>query len=339
MLTATQDLLAAARLMSGRFRGRAKLTAAAERGSIDALVSLCDRLSVSHPPAAHLRYERDHAPVGDWAPVLRADRVCAEIDRINAELVSAAKTLRETWYGPSAVPTLGTAKDAAMRARLDAVAAAAHGAVPEDMRCEIKFRRGHYSSDLTAERVGTTCYDAHLARAARRRLAAARADARAPTITTTLRQRLDARRAAQAEAVRAGECAIRAIVALATAPEAARLYDAVTTACARAGVRTATHSHEHTIVVLDAGAEPHATSMSGSEWASEVGLSAAYCRAAYRVATSEHVWHLPHGASPSVAQGRVYLSDTVRVRNGRGTSLVTECLVAGRGARLAWRAS
>lgn len=106
---------------------------------------------------------------------------------------------------------------------------------------------------------------------------------------------------------------------------------------AQAGLRTATHSHSE-CVVLCAPGEEHAHSTSGSIWASEAGLPQAYCRQAYRVATSDHTWCVSDPSAVRVVGEHVYLSATRRVRQGRGTSLVTEALVAGARGALTWRA-
>jgi hypothetical protein len=101
------------------------------------------------------------------------------------------------------------------------------------------------------------------------------------------------------------------------------------------GFRTATHDHK-TVINGAASGEERAVSESETEWASEAGMSNAYCKKAYRVAYSRHTWFVSTAIlSPAVRElnadaprGVVYLSETVRVRNGRGTSLVTETVSA-----------
>lgn len=95
-----------------------------------------------------------------------------------------------------------------------------------------------------------------------------------------------------------------------------------------AGFRAAAHSHRQSIVLTAPGAET-ASSASGSEWASNVGMSAAYCKAAYRVATSRHSWVISTAlwdvpADERAGRGWVRLSRELVVRQGRGTSLVCE---------------
>jgi len=97
---------------------------------------------------------------------------------------------------------------------------------------------------------------------------------------------------------------------------------------ARARLRTATHSHVEGVVLCAPG-EERANSTSGWAWATDVGLPRAYCRQARRVATSTHTWCVSDPAAVRVIDRHVYLSATRRVRQGRGTSLVTESLGAG----------
>jgi hypothetical protein len=103
-----------------------------------------------------------------------------------------------------------------------------------------------------------------------------------------------------------------------------------------ANFRSARHSHETN---LDLGT-PSARSESGSVWSAEVGMSSAYCRSAYRVATSEHSLSADSRifaaeVSARVGRGWLLLAPDLRVRQGRGTSLVVEHRT-GRGA---WRAA
>lgn len=119
--------------------------------------------------------------------------------------------------------------------------------------------------------------------------------------------------------------------------ERARVLPLLVAARNAAGLRTATHVHEDNVQVLPAGETPRATSVSDTVWSSDAGMSNAYCKKAFRVATSRHVWALPYGCEPVARGGYVYLSESVRVRSGRGTSLVVEHLTASRArGRLVW---
>lgn len=95
-----------------------------------------------------------------------------------------------------------------------------------------------------------------------------------------------------------------------------------------ANFREATHSHDTSIDVVARGAEG-ARSESGTAHPRDVGLSNAYARQAYSVATSDHIFEVS-AAIFDVPRGerwdgkRLYLSPTCRVRQGRGTSLVCE---------------
>lgn len=89
--------------------------------------------------------------------------------------------------------------------------------------------------------------------------------------------------------------------------------------------RTAAHCHEATLEV----GEPGASSDSGSIPSSQAGMSSAYCRQAYRVATSVHrlsadarIFATPR--ADRVGSGWIRLSPEILVRQGRGTSLVVE---------------
>jgi hypothetical protein len=92
--------------------------------------------------------------------------------------------------------------------------------------------------------------------------------------------------------------------------------------------RTAMHSHENVIKYVEPG-HAGATSISDSIWASEAGLSGAYRKKAYRVATSKHVWSVSPEILKVPAARRwdgkhLWLTPNLRVRQGRGTSLVSE---------------
>lgn len=92
-----------------------------------------------------------------------------------------------------------------------------------------------------------------------------------------------------------------------------------------AGFRRGKHVHE---TILRVGS-PGASSESGEMWASEAGLPNSYCKKAFRVATSEHrltadarIFQVPR--AERVGSGWLLLTPTLRVRQGRGTSLVVE---------------
>jgi len=103
-----------------------------------------------------------------------------------------------------------------------------------------------------------------------------------------------------------------------------------------ANFREASHAHEWTVDVVPRG-EESATSTADQISARSAGMSNAYCKKAFTVASSNHKWRvspamlgLPHGT------GVVYLTPTRRVRQGRGTLLVEERLVAGATGKLKW---
>lgn len=106
------------------------------------------------------------------------------------------------------------------------------------------------------------------------------------------------------------------------------------------GLRTARHDHTDDVAVVTVGSE-RATSDTGTEWASEAGMSKAYQRAAYRVAYSRHTWRISVALlsvpqDRRIVNGKIYLSPTCRVRQGRGTALVIERLDTS-GKRAVWR--
>jgi len=100
-----------------------------------------------------------------------------------------------------------------------------------------------------------------------------------------------------------------------------------------AGFREATHSHDTTIDVVAEGREG-AASGTNSLRPSAVGLPNAYTKKGYWITASSHTWHVSAAIlSPEVRAlnaaapaGVVYLSTSVRVRQGRGTSLTVEAL-------------
>lgn len=102
-----------------------------------------------------------------------------------------------------------------------------------------------------------------------------------------------------------------------------------------AGLRTTRHGHDTVVHVVAAG-EEGATSTTLYASPQSLGLPRAYARVAYRVACSLHEWRVSERllAAPPSERGFVYLAPDVRVRNGRGTSLVVERLrQTERGAR------
>jgi len=264
---AAGELLAAARLARGRFRGRAALTRSAEAGDLASLGELCERLGIPLPERGWGRAEtwrRAHAPV--TAPRHPAPRVASRGER------PWGRAPRAVW-GPDGLRTL-----AAIGAAVDAAVEIAAQRDRAERRREVERLRG------------------------------ARRDAR------------------------------RGIPQPAQSGRILRLHrrNQIEAAARAAGLRTALHGHEDTVVLVPEG-EEDATSDSESVWSSQAGMSAAYCRQAYTVTQSCHTWRL--AGAPWAHDGRVYLSEGVRVRNGRGTHLVVERLEEGRGGRLVWRRS
>jgi hypothetical protein len=122
-----------------------------------------------------------------------------------------------------------------------------------------------------------------------------------------------------------------------------RVVRAVTLAYREAGYRTATHSHGMSVTcVLGGPAACHADSESGQASPRSVGLSNAYARKAFSVATSSHelvvspTWHRDVlDAGLSVVDGMLTLGarpvaglpdawEATWARQSKGTSLVTE---------------
>jgi len=115
---------------------------------------------------------------------------------------------------------------------------------------------------------------------------------------------------------------------------------AVRAAIREADLRTARHSHDTTIEIVEPGSEG-ATSISDQARPSSVGLSNAYAKKGFWVATSEHTFRVSRDflATPCESRaetGVLYLSPTCRVRQGRGTSLVVERLGANARGTLVW---
>jgi hypothetical protein len=105
-------------------------------------------------------------------------------------------------------------------------------------------------------------------------------------------------------------------------------------AYSRARLRGATHGHTVVLGVVDVGCEGAYSSTDRCR-PSEVGLPSSYAQKAYWVTTSEHrICASREILRPEVQAltepGYLYLSPTVRVRNGRGTALVVERLENGR---------
>lgn len=99
---------------------------------------------------------------------------------------------------------------------------------------------------------------------------------------------------------------------------------ALEAALRQAGFRTATHDHKTTISVVQPGEEGVRTESGHTK---PTWMSSAYQKKAFKVATSRHHWKV------STRIGRVrkkwdgkylWLTPTLRVRQGRGTSLVVE---------------
>ncbi|MCL2450289.1 MAG: hypothetical protein FWD17_15185 [Polyangiaceae bacterium] len=106
--------------------------------------------------------------------------------------------------------------------------------------------------------------------------------------------------------------------------------------CERARFRRATHEHRDAFRYVDVGREG-ASSESGQSWAA----ASAHARYRYPNATSAHTYAVSaaivqpevRALNADVPTGVLYLAVDVRVRQGRGTSLVTE---RRRGARGGW---
>lgn len=88
--------------------------------------------------------------------------------------------------------------------------------------------------------------------------------------------------------------------------------------------RTCEHSHENRWTIVDHLDDVRAVSKTGTVSSSSVGMSKAYCRTQYTVAHSEHHFFLSTKYMPYKKGEYVYLSPSCRVRQGRGSSLVTE---------------
>lgn len=103
----------------------------------------------------------------------------------------------------------------------------------------------------------------------------------------------------------------------------------------RAEFRAATHRHETVVRLVEEGAES-ASSSTTSVRPTTLGLPQAYAKVAYWVTTSLHEWQVSTRilGAPSAGRGVVYLSRELRVRQGRGTSLVVE---RRRGPRGGWQ--
>ena len=92
--------------------------------------------------------------------------------------------------------------------------------------------------------------------------------------------------------------------------------------------RTAMHSHENVVKYVEPG-RAGAISISESIWASQAGLPRAYSQKGYRVAISKHVWSISPEILKVPAARRwdgkhLWLTPNLRVRQGRGTALVSE---------------
>lgn len=109
-----------------------------------------------------------------------------------------------------------------------------------------------------------------------------------------------------------------------------------------ANFRVATHGHADAVVLVEVGREG-ASSSTDRVRPSAAGLSNAYAKKAYFVAQSEHRWSVStailapevRALNAAAPAGEVWLSTTVRVRQGRGTSLVCETVRPRRTSRAA----
>lgn len=96
-------------------------------------------------------------------------------------------------------------------------------------------------------------------------------------------------------------------------------------ACAR--FRETLHGSDTTIRLVPPGAEG-AVSTTTTVNPRDVGLPNAYARKGFHVTTSQHVWAVSRAIldAPPASAGLLYLTPTLRVRQGRGTALVVERL-------------
>jgi len=109
-----------------------------------------------------------------------------------------------------------------------------------------------------------------------------------------------------------------------------------------ANFRTTKHAHTEAFEVVEPGQEG-VSSSAGTMGARDAGMSKAYQRAARTVAFSEHRWRASRAIlTPAIRAlnsgwntGLVYLRPDLRIRQGRGTSLVVERLTA-HGKRVVW---
>jgi hypothetical protein len=107
--------------------------------------------------------------------------------------------------------------------------------------------------------------------------------------------------------------------------------------------RTSTHGAETHVSSVEPG-EEGAKSSTESVAPRDVGLSNAYSRVAYSVTTSSHEWRVSRAIlsaevralNDAAPRGVVYLRVDLRVRQGRGTSLVVEHRVVGASGRGSW---
>jgi hypothetical protein len=106
----------------------------------------------------------------------------------------------------------------------------------------------------------------------------------------------------------------------------------------RADFRQTRHGATERVVVVAEGAEGASSTVFEAR-PRELGLPGAYARKAFWVSCSQHeLWVSLATArlADRAEQGVLYLRADLRVVQGRGTSLVCERLIAGRGGALRW---
>lgn len=332
-----ETLLAAVALTPGRFAGRAKLEKAARAGNAMALRDLAGRVGLLPPLGEEL-------PIAE-ALVALGESIQGALRRIRARVAAerqARSVLLSHW---------------ALRGNIELAVAYWAAATPAQRsealgRAKTRERgprsRPHDSMSMAWGEADL----AQLAQVLREHYPVASKRAPAP------RDPLAERRAGQVVALyrEAKKALIEKILASlgpllraahllqeasksGTTPEAIRA--ALRDAYASAGFRGAAHAHEVHTFVVPRGQET-ARSSNGSTSSSAAGMSRAYCRRQWRVATSSHMLSASaaildadvvalNAAEPA---GMLYLRTDLRVVQSRGTSLRLEHFSASRGG---WR--
>lgn len=336
-----ETLLAAVALTPGRFAGRAKLEKAARAGNAMALRDLAGRVGLLPPLGEEL-------PIAE-ALVALGESIQGALRRIRARVAAerqARSVLLSHW---------------ALRGSIELAVAYWAAATPAQRsealgRAKTRERgprsRPHDRGMSMAWGEADLAQLAQLAQVLREHHPVASKRAPAP------RDPLAERRAGQVVALyrEAKKALVERILAglgpllraahllqeaskSSTTPEAIRA--ALRDAYASAGFRGAAHAHEVHTFVVPRGQET-ARSTSGSTSSSATGMSRAYCRRQWSVATSSHMLSASaaildadvvalNAAEPA---GVLYLRTDLRVVQSRGTSLRLERFGAVRGG---WR--